>query len=318
MEDLSFLAPSGRVADWRLVVTFGAAVDAGLIDALPGTADELAARLELNPHSVAVLFDALGAWDVVRRGSDGRYVRGDAAPDSDDAVTLWHHARAVAGWTRLGEALRDPRRAAEQRRPVSPDRFQSALAVGARRRAAPLVDAILARAGDVHTMLDLGGGHGEYALEFARRGIEAVLQDREEMIDAARRRGVVSGHVELFAGDFFEVLPARAFNLVLIAGVTHTFDGERVRLLLERARSVVRRGGALAIVTMLRRRHETATLFAVQMLVNGSGGDTHGEDEYRLWLSDAGYQDVDVYDVPETRSQSVILARWHGDAATGQ
>lgn len=311
LTDLSFLAPPHQVADWRLVVTFGAAVESGLLDALPGTADDLARRLELHPHSVRALLDALGDWDVVRREEGGRYVVGAEAPSGDDAVTLWHHARAVKGWTRLGDALREPV-AAAQGAPASPDRFQAALAVGARRRAVALVDAILRHVGDVHTMLDLGGGHGEYALEFSRRGIAAVMQDREQMIDAARRRGAVAGHVELFTGDFFEVLPQRRFGLVLIAGVTHTMDAERNQALLRRVRTVLAPGGTVAIVTMLQRRHAIATLFAVQMLVNGGGGDTHAEADYRGWLADAGYVDVEVFDIPETETQSAILGRVKG------
>lgn len=313
MDDLSFLAPPNRVADWRLVVTFGAALESGLFDALPGTADELAQRLGLHPYSVRVVLDALGAWDVVRRESKGLYVAGPGAPRGDDAMTLWHHARGVGGWTRLGEALREPVRDTPAA-PTSPDRFQAALSVGARRRAVPLVDAILQNTGKVRSMLDLGGGHGEYALEFSRRGIEAVMQDREPMIDAARRLGVVTGHVELFAGDFFEVLPQRQFDLVLLAGVTHTMDAEHNRTLLRRVRSVMRPAGTVAIITMLQRRHPIATLFAVQMLVNGSGGDTHAESEYRVWLADAGYRDVEVFDIPETETQSAILGRTAGAA----
>lgn len=293
------------------MVTYGAAVEAGVIDALPGTADELAQRLGLHPRSVRVLLDALGAWDVVRRESDGRYVVGPDAPAGDDAMTLWHHARAVQGWTRLGDALHEPVTPA-QRAQFSPDRFQSALAVGARRRAVALVDAILRHANEVHSMLDLGGGHGEYALEFSRRGIETVLQDREQMIDAARRRGVVTGSVELFTGDFFEALPERRFDLVLIAGVTHTMDAERNQTLLRRVRTVLQPGGTVAIVTMLQRRHAIATLFAVQMLVNGGGGDTHEEAAYRAWLAGAGYAGVEVFDIPETETQSAIIGRVEG------
>lgn len=234
MADLSFLAPPHEVADWRLVVTYGAAVESGLMDALPGTAEDLSQRLGLHPHSVRVLLDALGAWDVVRQESDVRYVSGPDAPAGDDAMTLLHHARAVQGWTRLGEALHETV-APAQRGPVSPDRFQTALAVGARRRAVALVDAILRHTGDVRSMLDLGGGHG--------------------------------------------------------------------------VRGVVQPGGTVAIITMLQRRHARATIFAVQMLVNGSGGDTHEESQYRAWLADAGYAGVEVFDIPETETQSAILGR---------
>lgn len=59
-------------------------------------------------------------------------------------------------------------------------------------------------------VLDLGGGHGQYALEFARRGLETTMQDRPGVVDYARRQGrLEEAGVELFAADFFEALPPR-------------------------------------------------------------------------------------------------------------
>lgn len=308
-EDVSFLAAPDRVADWRMVLAYDAASEAGLIDALPATSDELAERLQLHPRAVAAVLDALGAWRIVDRDDDGCYRLGGVAPDADTAASLWHHARVLRRWTRLDEALREPVREHPLAETIPPGPFQAALAASARVRAPALIDGILSRVGTVASMLDLGGGHGEYALEFARRGVTAVLQDRAPVIEAARRRGAVTaGGVELFEGDFFESLPPREFDLVLIAGVTHTFDGDHARRLIERARRVVRAGGALVIVTMLRRRNAVAELFAVQMLANGNGGDTHAEEQYRAWLHDAGFVDVDVV-ADGAEPQSTLIAR---------
>lgn len=308
-DDLSFLAPPDRIADWRMVVAYSTAAEAGLIEALPARADELGAQLQLDPRAVEIVLDALGGWSIVDRDGDGRYSLGPNAPDADAAATLWHHARVLRRWTGLGESLREPLPPQPQREPVPPDVFQAALAVGARRRAPALVDLVLERVGTVSSMLDLGGGHGEYALEFARRGIQAVLQDRSSMIDAARRRGVVpAGGVELFEGDFFEALPGREFDLVLVAGVTHTYDEAHNRRLLERVHGIVRHGGAVVIVTMLQRRSPVASLFAVQMRANGGGGDTHAEAAYRRWLADTGFVDVNVADIG-AGPQSALIAR---------
>ena len=50
--ELSFLAPPGDVADWRLVVLFDAVASAGALEALPGTAEEVAGRLGLSGETV--------------------------------------------------------------------------------------------------------------------------------------------------------------------------------------------------------------------------------------------------------------------------
>lgn len=108
-----------------------------------------------------------------------------------------------------------------------------------------------------NTVLDLGGGHGEYALEFARRGLKPMLQDRPTMIDILRSEGrVETAGVQLFPGDFFEVLAPGQYDLVFCSGVTHTLGGGRVRELFRRIAPIVAPGGLLAVQTFLRGRHQ--------------------------------------------------------------
>jgi SAM-dependent methyltransferase len=307
--DLSFLAPPGEVADWRMVVLLDAVAGAGVLQALPGTAAEIAGRLGLDARGVRVALDALGAWGVVVRSPDGRYGRGPEAPSADQAASLRHHARAVRSWSAsLDKRLHG---APPEVRPGMPDPelFIDALAVGARKAAPGLVDLCLGRFPHARTVLDLGGGHGEYSLEYARRGLRATLQDLPTMVEIVRRRGrLPEAGVELFAGSFFEAVPGGPFDLAFCAGITHTFDGAHNVDLYRRLRPVVVPGGGVAVVTFLRNRHPLADVFAVQMLANANGGDSHSEEEYRAWLSEAGFRvDDAVVDVPD-RPQSVLFA----------
>lgn len=302
--DRSFLAPPGEAADWRLTLLCAAAIDAGLLDALPGRPDDLAARLDLDGHAVMVMLEALALFGVVAADAAGAFSAGPAAPDADAAATVYHHARAIGQWSRsLDGSLRGE---AVERAvpPARPDRWLDSLAVPARRAAPASVDACLARLGDARTVLDLGGGHGEYALEFARRGLSVTMQDRPAMIDIARRRGTLeAGGVALFEGDFFETLAAGPFDIVFCSGVTNTFGPERNVGLYERIRPHVAPGGSLVIQTSMRDRQPASALFGVQMLVVGNGGDAHPERLYRRWLAAAGYGPVHVVDADgDTRS----------------
>jgi SAM-dependent methyltransferase len=187
------------------------------------------------------------------------------------------------------------------------DQWQAGMAVRARTVAPALVDASLAAVPDARRVLDLGGGHGEYGLEFARRGLQVVLQDRPTMLAFPRRREVwAAGGVELFPADFFDALPEGPFDIVWLAGVTHTFDGEHNRRLYRSLRPLVAPGGAVVIVTFLRGTPR-ARVFAVQMLVVGNRGDTHAEEEYREWLGEAGFG-MELVDVDQL-GQQVIVAR---------
>lgn len=311
--DLTFLAEPDAVADWRLLVLLDVATETGVLGALPGRPDELAERLGLDGRGVRILLDALGAWKVVVADGEGTYAPGPGAPDEESRPVLYHHARAVRQWSSgledrvRGMPLADPRPAMPH-----PDRWQAALAASARRSAPGVVDAVMAAAPAAASVIDLGGGHGEYALEFARRGVKATLQDRPAIIDVVRGAGHLEPTaVELVAGDFFETLPDARFDVVFMSGVTHTMPGERVGELFRRAASIVVPGGLLAVQTFLRGRHRTGAIFAIQMLVNGAGGDTHPEEEYRRWLAEAGFAPPEVLDIDEGR-RTLLLSRAKG------
>ena len=81
-EDLSFLAPPGEAADWRMTVLFDAITGEGALAEFPGTADHIASVLGLDPHGLRVVLDALRAWGIVEQASDGTYALGAAAPDA--------------------------------------------------------------------------------------------------------------------------------------------------------------------------------------------------------------------------------------------
>jgi len=312
---MSFLVPPGEVCDWRMAVLYDAAAEAGVIAALPGRAGDLARGLSLDPDAVRVVLDALGSWRVVDLHADGVYRPGPAAPSPDSAAVLHQHVFAVRRWSRqVGDRLRGPVESggAERQRPHD-DRWLESMAVGARLRAPAYVDACLARFPGAKSVLELGGGHGEYGLEFARRGLQVTMQDRPEMVAIGRDR-LSAGGVTVVAGDFFEQLPDGPFDLVFCAGINHTFDGEHNASLFRRLRPITAPGGGVAVFTFLRRHDPIGAIFAVQMLLNSSGGDTHGEDDYRGWLIAAAYEPLEIVDLGGDGSQSGLFAA----AGTGQ
>lgn len=318
-KDLSFLAPPGQLADWRLVLLVDAADGTGLLGALPGTAGHLAARLDLDPAAVTVVLEALAVFGVVTADADGGYTAGPAAPGPDAGAVLNHHARSLRQWaTGITDQLRGTA-TAPTAVPASPERWLDSMATHARRVAPAAVDACLARAPEAASVLDLGGGHGEYALELARRGLRVTMQDRPVMIDIARSRGTLeAAGVELFAGDFFEVLAEGPFDLVFCAGVTNTFGAERNLALYDRVRSCLAPEGVLVIQSLLRDHHPTAVLFGVQMLSVGNGGDAHPEARYREWLARTGFGPVEAVDLDDGRRTilfAALNAQGGGDAS---
>ena len=316
-EELSFLVPPGRVQDWRMVVLFNVASEAGVLARLPGTAAEVAAELDLDGHAVRVVLEALAAWSIVQV-TNSVWSLGPEAPSADAAAVLGHHARSLGLWSRsLDDRLQGCPSTEATQAPGKVAQMLDALTVNGHESAPGAIDACLARIPGARSALDLGGGHGEYALELARRGLAVTMQDQDHVIEAARRAGrLEEGGVDLFAGSFFETLPEGPFDLVLCAGVTYTFDAARNLELYRRVRSVLAPGGVFAIHTFLRGSDPLAAVFAVQMLSGGRGGDTHSDEDHRRWLAEAGFDSVDVVALAR-RPESLVFARGadHGPAA---
>lgn len=306
-EALSFLAPPDQVTDWRKALLFDLATEAGIVAALPATPAAVAGRLGLDAHAVRVVLEALAVWGVVAAGPDGAYRPGPSAPGPDAAAVLCHHGRAIRGWsTALEDRLHGLRPAPGSFGPARVKVMLDALVVNAAESAPGVVDACLAQVPGAATVLDVGGGHGRYAIEFAGRGLAATLQDRPEVLAAAVDPApLAEAGVEVFAGDFFETLPDATYDIVFCAGVTYTFDAAANTTLYRRLRALVAPGGALAVMTFLGGRDDLAAVFAVQMLAGGGGGDSHRESDHRAWLADAGY--VTVTATPLARRPEWLL-----------
>lgn len=310
VNDLTFLAPPGEIADWRMVVLCDVAAERGVFDNLPGSVEEIAGRTGLQSHALRVVLEALATLGVVATDGDGRYTEGPASPGPGRMASIRHHARALRRWSSALSPQLGGGEVPGSGGTPDPEMFHDALANNARTVAPGVVDAVLARFPDARTVLDLGGLHGEYSLEFTRRGLRATMQDQPPMIEVARRKGrLEAAGVELVAGSFFDAVPPGPFDLAFCSGITHTFDGDRNLTLYRNLRPVVAPGGGVAVVTFVRGRHPIGALFAVQMLLNDNGGDTHTEAEYRSWLGEAGFTvDEAVIDLPGEGARSVLFA----------
>lgn len=313
--DPGFLAPPGETSDWRGVVLTASAVEAGLLAALPAEPSEAAARLGLSAHAVRIVLEALVEFEVVAR--DGKsFVLGPRAPDDAAAATLQHHARAIRGWSAtLADQLAgtEPAHAGRERSAGERSRWLQALANTARQRAPDVADRCLQQFPEAGRVLDLAGGHGEYGLEFARRGLDVTLQDLPAVIDiVADWDRIRRSPVALCPLDAFEGLAPGPFDLVVCAGFTHTMGADANADLLSRLAEVIAPGGGVAIITFLHGHRPIASIFAVQMLVAGGGGDTHALDDYRRWLTAAGFDAPEVTDL-EAGTSILTAARDVGE-----
>ncbi len=304
------MAAPGEAADWRLVVAYDAARATGVLDALPGTIDAIASAQDLRPAAVRAVVDLLVAGGVLARGVDGSLCLAPGAPDADAAVQLAQQASAIRRWSHNLEArLRGED--IQENRPFRLTQWLASMAVHAAATADRIVEltlgALLRNDARGLRVADLGGGHGRYAAAFAAVGAYAVLQDRADVIEAVRHERWLEGTgVELVAGDLHDGLPDGPFDVVLAIGLLHTMPSERAASLVRRAAALLRPGGVLVVRTTLRDEGPSSSVFAVQMLVAGMGGDAHRRGDLDGWFDAAG---LDAAVSTAVGASTVLIAR---------
>jgi 2-polyprenyl-3-methyl-5-hydroxy-6-metoxy-1,4-benzoquinol methylase len=303
--------------DWQELLVIAAAVDAGVFASLVGrelTSTEIAARASLDERSVAVVCEALRACGCLA-SRDGRY---SLTPDAEkrfvredgfsyDVNRILHVRNQMKRWLDLPTVLRDGGPS-----PVSSDydeatarreAFIGAMNEIARHRASALADRLLDMSVSNPIVLDVGGGPGTIAREFARRGALVTVFDLPDVIEMVSTDFADTPSISFIAGDMTAGLPEGPFDLVLVSMVTHIFSPSTNAELIARAVSTLSRGGVLAAVDFVRGRSGRAELFAVNMLVSTEEGGTYAEDRYREWFEGAGLSDFRCVDLQHADTQ---------------
>ena len=230
------------------------------------------------------------------------------APGPRDFTPFLEHSHFM--YDRWGQSLepwlRGEKWGTQKRDPAGIRRFDEAMkAMGGQiaRRAADLMD--LTR---VEKMLDVGGGTGTYAIEFAKRApnLKAVVLDMPEVAEHGRELGKntdISDRVEFTGGDYMDPqCYGEGHDLVLLANVLHQETVERASTMVRLGAGALSPGGMLAVIDFSideeRRENILGTLFAINMR---SFGDTYPESVIHGWFSDAGLGDHGRIDIDPHR-----------------
>ncbi len=99
-----------------------------------------------------------------------------------------------------------------------------------------------------------------------------------------------------FTKEFVNEFSGELFDIVFMGNICHIYSEEENRRFIRRVSSVLKDGGMIAIEDFVRGRSPMAEMFAVNMLANTEGGNTYTEGQYREWLRDAGFRNIEVID----------------------
>ncbi len=296
-----------------------AAVEVGLFEELakgPRQDDELAARLQCSARGISRVANALVAGGWLRREGMNYYlpaeVKGAIAGDGPDSIAamLRHHAVLMRRWAQLADSVRSGEPVPRERR--SPERqtvFLRAMDDLARRHAQQLWDTVSLQG--LRRLLDIGGGGGRFALEAVRRfaDLEAVVVDiaeSEQAFDEVIAHEPERSRLHFVAGDAFND-PLPQADAALVSSVVHSYGRQEIAR-LARSLAIALPAGGLVVIREFLFDDDThtsplsATLFALNMLVNSATGDCYSARELEELLTPEWFEGWQLHRIDERTS----------------
>ncbi len=149
-----------------------------------------------------------------------------------------------------------------------------------------------------HSLLDLGGGPGTYALAFAERepGLKVTILDAPYALEVAARNVAEAGlgdRVLLRTGDFMKDDIGGNYDVVWGSHIIHSYGEDDNRRLMQKIRRALARGGRVVLHDFFldgsRTSPPDAALFALNMLVATGDGRSYATSEAQGWLEAAGF-----------------------------
>ncbi len=322
------LAQSFRIS--AVVITFAKLDLARHLTTRPLSTDELAQAAGVDARALARLLQAAAALDLVSETAQGWQLSALAAetllPDSPHSLAHFLAAQAAfyRRWGLLYDAVQSGQAPeASRREETAADwvrRFTLMLYEIARTVsddvAATLVPLLLGI--ERPRVLDLGGGHGEYAMALARAHptLEAIVFDLPPVTEVTSEllaRSGLSDRVRILAGDFFRDPIGEGYNLILLFGVLNSMNEEEARQLLKLVHRALVPAGWLAIratpphpTPEARLQH---ALLDLQMLLATEHGHHPTAAELEHWLREARFTDLQWRTLPDSNVTLLLAQR---------
>jgi len=288
------------------------------------TPAELAKAASATPRGVAMIVDAMVGLGLLVRAGVGREAPVSLAPDADlflvkgkssyiGEFVLFHSHFIDAQWRSLTDVVRTgtPAVALDQPTqgvPVWHELVDALFAVGFKAAQQVGVELATRHPGKAIRLLDVAAGSGVWGLGAATTNpsVRATFQDLPETLTHTKRwveRMGLGARADYLPGDLRHVdFGTGRFDAAVLGHICHSEGAAPSRALLAKVAQALTPGGTIVIAEFVpnadRNGPPLPLLFALNMLVNTSEGDTFTFAEYAAWLKAAGFEDVRQVDAP--------------------
>ncbi len=167
---------------------------------------------------------------------------------------------------------------------------------------------------NVEKMLDVGGGSGAFSIGIVKAypNITAVLLDFPQVIEIAKefiKKNNVYDNFRFIEGNFHETDFGTNYDLIFLSAVMHINSPEQNRKLMIKCAEALNNKGQIVIRDYVMDEDKVenvkGALFAINMLVATENGNSYEESQYKSWLRQAGFDDIQIKD---TGNSNLIIA----------
>lgn len=167
-------------------------------------------------------------------------------------------------------------------------------------------------------LLDVGGGHGVYAIRFCQAypNLRATIFDSAAALETAKihvEEAGLNGRIDLKPADIWETSWGTGHDIILLFNFIHHYDlGTNIRL-LEKTFAALKPGGQVAIFDQIEGRvfgSATSTLLQLVgfMYYLFADGRIFSQDEVKQMLTENGFCDIQFFTSPKWAGQSLATA----------
>ena len=290
-----------------------------ILDCGPRTLAEVAAESGASERGLRGIMDALVGFQFLARDGERYTLTPESAaflvttkPSFQGGLLKHASSQLIPSWLNLTEVVRtgQPARGVNEEGPgaeffrefvgdLFPMNFPAAQAAGAALG--------LQSATDTVRVLDIAAGSGVWGIGLAQASpkVEVTAVDWPGVLEITRQFAQRFGLADRFhylAGDLMEVDYGTGYQAVTLGHILHSEGEARSRQLLRKVYDALAPGGSVVIGEFLTNEERTGPIggliFAVNMVVNTTGGDTFSFEQIRGWLEEAGFKNVRTLEAP--------------------
>lgn len=295
----------------------------------PLSAGILAGRVDAHPDGIATLCNFLAAEGYLATegsnyrltGMSEKWLLSDSQTNLGPWLTFWKDL-VFPFWEReLETAIKDgkPSQSIYEWFDEEPDRWETAQH-GLRAVASLILDDVTSAVtvpDGAERLIDIGGGHGLYAMELCRRhpNLSATIFDLQGAVEAIREDipPELAGRIGTRTGDYRTDDLGEEYDLALLFNVIHAHDPAENTALFERVADVLAPGGRIVVLDQWEGSGRTpvsrAGLRFVELTyLTTLGAEIYAHEEVTSWLHEAGFSEIKRQSVGPLTGQAVVKA----------